>query len=303
MSQATASHASAVPAAVVSSGVSSDRDRLRAAGPPRPGRRPALLLSALVVLFMLVASAAGLLIDDLYQDPVSVSSMLRGYDLVTLVLVVPALAAVLPGVRRRSPLAELIWVGLLAAAVYTYAIYVFGTAFNDLFLVHVAAFSGALFALVLALASIDAHVVAHRLRPRTPRRVMGMILAALALGLGGMWIIASLRFAVTSDIPAGSLLVETSTIVHLGIALDLALLVPVYAAAAVLLWRRAAWGYLLAAVVLVSGVVHQIGYLVAMPFQAAVGVPGAVTFDPAEPVIAALFVLATAALLAPVARK
>jgi hypothetical protein len=255
------------------------------------------------VLFMLVASAAGLLIDDLYQDPVSVSSMLRGYDLVTLVLVVPALAAVLPGVRRRSPLAELIWVGLLAAAVYTYAIYVFGTAFNDLFLVHVAAFSGALFALVLALASIDAHVVAHRLRPRTPRRVMGMILAALALGLGGMWIIASLRFAVTSDIPAGSLLVETSTIVHLGIALDLALLVPVYAAAAVLLWRRAAWGYLLAAVVLVSGVVHQIGYLVAMPFQAAVGVPGAVTFDPAEPVIAALFVLATAALLAPVARK
>jgi hypothetical protein len=43
--------------------------------------------------------------------------MLRGYDLVTLVLVVPALASGL--VRRRSPLAELVGVAMLAATVYT----------------------------------------------------------------------------------------------------------------------------------------------------------------------------------------
>jgi hypothetical protein len=35
---------------------------------------------------------------------------------------------------------------------------------------------------------------------------------------------------------------ETDTVVHLGMALDLTLLVPLYAAAAVLLWRRAPWG-------------------------------------------------------------
>jgi hypothetical protein len=33
---------------------------------------------------------------------------------------------------------------------------------------------------------------------------------------------------------------------HLGYVRDLSLLVPVYATAAVLLWRRAAWGYVLA---------------------------------------------------------
>jgi hypothetical protein len=260
-------------------------------------RRIAVTLSAAVAVLMLVASVGGLVVDGLYQDPSSTASMLRGFDLVTLVVVVPALACALLGVRRRSPLAELVWVGLLAAAVYTYAIYLFGTAFNDLFVVHVAIFSGATFVLVLALASLDVPAIADRIRPRAPARLISAFLAVLALGLGGIWIYMSLWFAGTGQLPAGSALVETDQVVHVGIALDLALLVPGYAAGCVLLWRRAAWGYVISAVVLVSGVVHQVGYLVALPFQTSAGVPGAVAVDPAEPVIAALFLAATVLLL------
>jgi hypothetical protein len=263
------------------------------------GRRIALLLSAVVGVLMLVASVAGLIVDGLYRDPPSTASMLRGFDLVTLVVVVPALAGALLGVRRRSPLAELVWVGLLAAVVYTYALYVFGTAFNDLFVVHIAVFSGAMFGLVLALASLDMPAVIDRLRRRAPARLISAFLALLALGLGGMWIYASLWFAGTGQLPAGSALVETDQVVHLGIALDLALLVPAYAAGCVLLWRQAAWGYVIAALVLVSGVVHQVGYLVALPFQASAGVPGAVAIDAAEPVIAVLFLTGTVLLLRP----
>ena len=83
----------------------------------------------------------------------------------------------------------------------------------------------------------------------------------------------------------------------LGIALDLAVLVPSYALAATLLWRRRPWGYLLAGILLTSGVVHQIGYMVALPFQVAAGVPGATAFDPVEPVIASGFLLAAVALI------
>jgi hypothetical protein len=263
------------------------------------GRRIALLLSAVVGVLMLVASVAGLIVDGLYRDPPSTASMLRGFDLVTLVVVVPALAGALLGVRRRSPLAELVWVGLLAAVVYTYALYVFGTAFNDLFVVYIAVFSGAMFGLVLALASLDVPAVIDRLRRRAPARLISAFLALLALGLGGMWIYASLWFAGTGQLPAGSALVETDQVVHLGIALDLALLVPAYAAGCVLLWRQAAWGYVIAALVLVSGVVHQVGYLVALPFQASAGVPGAVAIDAAEPVIAVLFLTGTVLLLRP----
>jgi hypothetical protein len=254
-------------------------------------------------VLMLAASLAGLVIDSVYGEAASLASMLRAYDLVTLILVVPLLAGVLAGVRRGSALAELVWIGLLAAAVYTYAIYIFGAPFNDLLLVHVAVFSCSVIALVLALVSLDVPALADRFTPRTPRRLVSGFLAVLALALGGMWIYACLRFALTGEVPAGSALVESDAIVHLGIVLDLALLVPAYAAGSVLLWRGAAWGYVIAAGVLVSGVVHQIGYLVAMPFQANAGVPGAVAFDPLEPVIAGMFLVAAVLLLGSLMRR
>lgn len=264
----------------------------------RTGRRAAVLLSAAAAGLMLFASVVGLAVPAVYRDPSAMVSMLRGYDLVTAVLVVPALLVAVAGVRRGSVVAELVWVGLLAAAVYTYAIYVFGCMFNALFLVHVGVFSAALFGLILALATVDAARVTTRFRPGTPARWIGVLLGVLALGLGGMWVISAVRFALTGAVPVSSALVETDVMVHLGYALDLSVLVPAYAVGAALLWRRAAWGYLIAALVLVSGVVHQVGYLVAMSFQVVAGVPGAVAFDPAEPVIIALFLTGTGMLLA-----
>jgi len=86
-------------------------------------------------------------------------------------------------------------------------------------------------------------------------------------------------------------------VVHLGIALDLALLVPLYGVAAVLLWRRLPWGYVLATLALLPGILHQLTYLVAMPFQVAADVPGAVSTDPVEPVIVLLYLAAAALLL------
>jgi hypothetical protein len=259
--------------------------------------RVAWLLSAAAAVPMLVATLAGLLVDDLYRGPASLASMLRGYDLVTLTLAVPALTATLVGVRRGSRVAVLVWVGMLAYVVYTYAIYLFGSGFNALFLVHVTVFGCALFALALALANLDPAALAARPAPRRRTRWIAGLLALLSLGLGGMWVYHAIRFAVTGEVPAGSALVETDAVVHLGMVLDLTLLVPAYAVAAVLLWREQVWGHVLAAVVLVSGTLHQVGYLVAMPFQVAIDVPGAVALDPAEPAIAAAFLLATIALL------
>ena len=111
-----------------------------------------------------------------------------------------------------------------------------------------------------------------------------------------------MQFVLADVMPTGSALVETNSLVKLSMALDLSLLVPGYALAAVLLWKRNSWGYLLAAILLISGVVHQIGYMVAMPFQVAADVPGATAVDPVEPVIAAGFLVAAVTLLASVRR-
>jgi hypothetical protein len=269
----------------------------------RGARRAAWLLSAIVAVLMSIASLLGLLLPDVYQAPASLTAMYRGYDLVTLVLVVPLLSNLLIGVRGRSPFAELVWVGLLAATIYTYAFYVFGAAFNDLLLVHVGVFAGAGVALVLALTSLDVSAIADRFAARTPVRLVGVLLAVLAMGLAGMWIAGSVRFAVTGEVPPGSALVESDALVHLSIVLDLSLLVPIYVASCVLLWRRAPWGYVLAAIALVSGIVQQVGYFVALPFQTGAHVPGAVAFDPYEPVISLPYVVGALLLLGSLATR
>ena len=82
----------------------------------------------------LLAAVAGLLLDGVYGEAGSTAEMLRGYDLVTLVFVVPALASSQLQARRGSDRAQLIWVGMLAYLVYTYAYYLLGAPFEDLFL-------------------------------------------------------------------------------------------------------------------------------------------------------------------------
>ena len=274
-----------------------------AAGPadatvhPDHTRRGPLALSVVVAVLMLAASAAGVFIDGVYPGPASTAALFRGFDLITLTVAVPLLTLSLLGVRRHGLIAELLWISMLAYAAYTYSYYVFAADYNDLFLLHIGVFAGSIFGLVWALSTMDPAGIPGRFGARTPVRVISGVLAVLALGLGGMWVYAAARFAVTGDVPAGSALVETDSIVHLGIALDLALLVPTYTLAAVWLWQRAGWGYLLAAVALIAGTLHQLTYIVGLPFQVAADIPGAVSIDPAEPVIAAMYLLSTTALL------
>lgn len=279
-------------------GAASAHPTSRSTGRPTTRRRAALVLSVVALAAMLASSILGLVVGGLYGDPASTAEMLRGYDLVTLAVAVPLLGLAMLRMRTGSPRASLVWVSVLAYGVYNYAIYLFGTGFNDAFLLHVVAFSASLFALVLGLSTLDTYDFGRRFSPRTPVRWIAGLLALLAVGLGAMWIFYAVRFVVSGEAPVGSTLVETDTITHLGYVLDLSLLVPAYALAAVLLWRRAPWGYVLAALVLVSGALHQLGYLVALVFQANSGVPGATAFDPLEVPIAAIFLLGAVALLA-----
>jgi len=258
-----------------------------------------LWTAAVVVVLTLGACLAGLLLDGVYTGAASTAEMLRAYDLVTAAVVVPALAAASWMDRQGSVRAQLASASLIAYLVYTYAYCVFGTGFNDLFLLHVSILASSAVALILQLASLDVSAFAERVRAGASLRGAAVVLGVLAGALGGLWGYFALDNAVTGHIPAGNRLVETDVIVHLGMALDLALLVPLYAAAAFLLWRRSAWGYVLGVISLVPGVLHQVSYMVAMAFQAAADIPGAVSYDPGEPVIVLLYLLGATLLLRP----
>ena len=257
---------------------------------------PARAVSGVLSAVMAVTAAAGL-VGGLYRDPDSVVALLRGYDVVALLIAVPLLVGAL---LRRTSRSVLVWAGVLVYAVYNDAFYLFGTELNVLFVLHAAVFALAVTALVLLLASVDVPVVAARWGRRTPVRLVGGVLVALGLSLAGMW-----AFAMARALGAGTALAEPSQLIvgasftHLGAALDLSLLVPGYVLAGVLLWRRAPWGYLLATVLLVAGVLHQLAYMTALLFQGAADIPGATAFDPVEPVIVAAFAVAAALMLAP----
>jgi hypothetical protein len=269
-----------------------------ASGTTNRGIGSARLLSLALMVLFAVGAAVGLVVDDVYRDPASVEAMFRGYDLIALVIIVPALAVTLLPSLRRSARGRLVWTGLLAYSVYHSAMYVFGTTFNAIFLLHVATFSVSVFALGLALAYLDVQEIAGRFSERTPVRLAGGILLLLAATLTAYWSIPSLVFAFGGELPhEGSELVVPISITHLGWVLDLSLLVPAYAAAGVLLWRRAAWGYVLGTVVLSAGILQQVEYMTALAFQAEAGIRGATGFDAVEPFIAAVYVLGAIALL------
>lgn len=246
-------------------------------------------LTAAAAVVVAGASAAGLWAAGLYTDGAAVAAMFRGYDLVTLVVVAPLLAlTLLPGWRER-PAAQLLRVSMLTYCVYNYAYYLFGARLNAALLAHIAIFTASLYALVLSLVALDVDRFAGRFRPRTPVRTVAVIIGLLAVSLAAIQVSGLAGFALTGTLPQEpSRLVVPLVFTRLGAVLDLSLLVPAYLLAAVWLWRRRGWGFLLATAVLVAGALHQVSYIAGMLFQLVADIPGA-AFDTIEPIIVALY--------------
>jgi hypothetical protein len=273
---------------------------VQAPTPPRRGTGSVhQSLAAGVAVTAMLAAVVGLAFGHLYGNDQSTVQMLRGFDAVTLVVIGPSLLLALRAERRGSETGSLVVSSLLAYLAYTWAYHLLGAGFTDVLLVHAALFSTTLVALGLSLRGVVSATLVERVE-RAEVRIPAAVLGLLAVALAAMWGFACVAYAVDGTVPAGSSLVESDTVVHLGIVLDLTMLVPLYAVAAVLLWRRRAVGFVLAVLALVAGTLHQVSYVVALLFQSAADVPGSVVMDPVEPVILLLYGVATAVLLRPV---
>jgi hypothetical protein len=182
---------------------------------------------------------------------------------------------------RGSLRAHLAWIGMLAYSIYNLAYYVFGAQFNNLFLLHVAAFVSSVFAFGLALATLDVTSVGERFVPRWPVRWISVLLMLLAAAIVVLYSTAAVRFAIAGQQPSDVLPMPSERI-HLAYALDLTLLVPAVTLAAVQLWRRTAWGYALGAAACLAVGVYQLNYIVQKIFVAEADVAGVLPFDPRD---------------------
>ena len=235
--------------------------------------RTAYALSILVGVLTAFASAAGLFVDGLYRNNLWATSQFRGSDLVRLAIVVPLLFVAMGLARRGSHRALLVWLGILWLTVYDYAFYLFGAAYNELFLVYTALVVLSGLALLFAMPSIDAATISQRFSSGTPVRLISVYLLLVALFLGGLWIFQSVAFIITGEEPQS--LEASGHVTEIVFALDLSLLVPGLAIAAIWLWQRRPWGYVLAAMMLVKGTLYPFALLGMGVFAARAGVPDA----------------------------
>lgn len=223
---------------------------------PMPQPKVLFSLSGLIAVLMLVQAGAGLAWPGLYRDNLFVATASRGNDLVTLVVALPLLLLALVLARRGSARAHLVWLGMLDYALYNYAFYLFGTAFNRLFLLYVALFALSLYTLLIALANVDVAAIRPAFPESLPNRWISGYMLFVALGLSSVYLAQSVGFIVTGDLPP--IVVLSGHPTNIVFALDLSLVVPVLALGAWLLWRRHPWGYVLAIIANVKGAVYML---------------------------------------------
>jgi hypothetical protein len=237
-------------------------------GTSNPARlRAAELASTMMVALAGSASAAGLFVPGLYSE-VALEPAMRGQDLVTLACL-PVLLAAMRDAARGSPRAAVIWLGLAGYVLYTYVGAAFAYRFNELFLVYVAIFSLSLAVVSLLLLAIAPDVEAVRFE--RPRRLV----AGFAIFVALMLLVSELAQIVpalaTRTVP--ELIRRSEGAGNFVYALDLGVVAPLSVLAAVLLWKRKAWGRVLAGVILIKALTMGLALLSMTLFSVRAGQP------------------------------
>lgn len=213
-------------------------------------------LSAIIAILATVASAGGLFIDDLYRDNAWSRSQFYGNDIVTLVVAVPVLTAALLLAGRGSQRAQLVWLGMMHYMLYNYAFYLFGAAFNWFFLIYAALFALSILGLIFALPNMNANEISQKFQASTPVKWISGYMFFVAVCLGGLWIALSLGFVFTGQVP--QVITDSGHVTSVVFAVDLPLLVPYFVLAAIWLWQRQPWGFVLGTIINVSGAAYTL---------------------------------------------
>jgi hypothetical protein len=188
------------------------------------------------------------LFHEEYRDPEPIRTTWLGNDWITLVIGAPLLVVSRLRAARGSTRGLLVWLGMMAYAVYNDAFHLFGAALNAFFPLYVAALVVAVVALMLSLAQLNVSAIVHSFHASAMVRAIGGSLAFIGIGLAvvwtGMW---------AAHICAGRPTPFDAEAFKIVAALDLALMVPALISGGVLLWKRRPWGYIIASLASIQG--------------------------------------------------
>jgi hypothetical protein len=213
-------------------------------------------VSSALAVAALVASAVGVFHPSLFRDTAMTAGNARGTDLVILVVALPALLVSMMLAARGSIRAQVVWLGALSYLLYNATFFAFDVAFNQMFFVYIAVLSLAVWSLVALLLEIDVAEVKAFFSTRFPVRTIAAYLVVTALLFALAWLRDILPALANLTTPAslhGTLMLTNPIQV-----MDFAFGFPMTILAAVWFWQRRPWGYVLAGMFLVYGVIESI---------------------------------------------
>ena len=222
----------------------------------RRRRRLAYWLSGALAGVALVASAVGAFYPAVFRVPAVTTGNARGADIVILLVAIPALVISMALAARGSLRAQIVWLGALGYILYNAVFFAFDVVFNPLFLVYVAVLSLALWSLVVLLMALDVDAIRTRFSRKLPVRTIAIYLIATTILFAVTWlrdIVPALFSGATPvSLQGTKMLTNPIQVVDLAVGFPLTLL------AAIWFWQRRAWGYALAGLFLVYGVIEAI---------------------------------------------
>lgn len=213
-------------------------------------------LSGMLAVMALVASAVGVFYPAVFRDTAVTAGNARGTDLVILVVAIPALVIAMALAARGSLRARIVWLGALGYILYNALFFAFAVAFNPLFLVYVTMLSLALWSLVTLLMAVDVARLRTHFTERLPIRTIVLYLMMTTALFALTWLRDIVPALVSNTTPAS--LHGTRMLTNPIQVVDFAAAFPLTMLAAVWLWQRRAWGYTLAGLFLVYGVIEAI---------------------------------------------
>ncbi|NPV51678.1 MAG: hypothetical protein HPY60_10870 [Candidatus Methanofastidiosum sp.] len=222
--------------------------------------RTSIYLSIVVIALSIITSAGGIFLETIYKDNEFTKTALYGNDIVTLFLAVPLMILGLFFSIKGSKKALLVWMGTLWYMVYNYIFYLYGTAYNNFFLLYVGLFTLSAYALLFGVVNIDAKGISKLFNEKTPTKLISGYMVFFASLLGGLWIAMSIGSIVSGKIPEHVLQTNHPTAVVW--ATDLSLLIPALIVSAIYLWKRNPWGYIFSSIVMIKSVTYSIVLIV-----------------------------------------
>jgi hypothetical protein len=208
----------------------------------RPLSAPYWTAMALTAVSATAAAFTFFAPDVLNGTPVMNGSA-RGTALVALVIAIPILVASMVLAGRGDARAVVAWLGAAGFLQYNAVLFLLATPWNSLFLLYVAMFAFSFWTLVLLLRAIDVPAFARRFSPTLPARALAAYLLVIAVLNAAAWLKGVIPGLFTRS---PSFLEGTGLTTNPIYVQDLSFWIPLMAVSAFLLWRRTAWGLVLA---------------------------------------------------------